>query len=829
MNARILRNMMTALLLCVATIGHAAISDISLLAGTYKAKGTTSRAGILNWTMTITIEPGTNRIVFDNLLPYLNNDDQVMPNEHNIFYGTLSSDRTKILIPYMSKYQDPTEGSVCLTAIVDGYVRIDQGYISISVSDNGDELLLNDNIILCEDDGFPNGEVSYYNDLGAGSIFIKEKTYPEFYYVVGSNNGWDTTTGKPLYSENADGVYQGFMFLDGDFKFVKYGTWDDNYGANEYGILQAQGQNIKVISGFYAVKLNIPAGTCTFTPIGYIDVVGDCLEGYSVWEPEGIGPRMIYNVLEDCWETEVTFSSNGQDFKLRGNGTWSNDDGNWGGTLGIVLNGSDDNLKIPYAGKWHLSFYVSCNTKSYLVAWPVSNDPVEESSGSCVMEDGVITATLTEAGTLQSTIANSNFIMADVISLVVKGPINGDDIRYLRELGGVNFNGQTTFGQMKVCNLLEASIVAGGSQYYSGCHTADNVVGDYMFANTKVEHVFLPVLATSVGHDVFTGCNNLRGMSYPYNLQAAPSDYVMKNISSTLCYIMWLPDIIKINTYALPSGGTLNPNLLIYVDYASLATDIQSVAKNIVANNRITGDMVLSPDYNFFCPSDFTVSGTVSYTRNFTKTTGKGTALGWETIALPFNVTKITHKTKGTLVPFSNWYGASDPNKPFWLYGYSTYGFKAVSGIEANTPYLIAMPNNSSYDADYNLNGEVTFSATGATVVTSNENWVGDNTRMFFPSFRNTLSVYDKYVINYNGSQFQNYTDMVPFSAYFMKAETTRARDFMDIFDLQPTGLDGIPTVGQDDDADIYDLQGRKVVKPVRGVYVRKGRKLIVR
>ena len=59
------------------------------------------------------------------------------------------------------------------------------------------------------------------------------------------------------------------------------------------------------------------------------------------------------------------------------------------------------------------------------------------------------------------------------------------------------------------------------------------------------------------------------------------------------------------------------------------------------------------------------------------------------------------------IAPFNN----SASNKHFWLRRLTDNGLQAATNIEANTPYIISMPNSEEYTSDYNLNGRVTFSA----------------------------------------------------------------------------------------------------------------------
>jgi hypothetical protein len=101
--------------------------------------------------------------------------------------------------------------------------------------------------------------------------------------------------------------------------------------------------------------------------------------------------------------------------------------------------------------------------------------------------------------------------------------------------------------------------------------------------------------------------------------------------------------------------------------------------------------------------------------------------------------------------------------------------------------------------------------------------------RTLRPAYETVQAAYDKYAMNANGSQFVTYRAASPFEAYFTTTEAN-ARGFIDIFDELPTGIESIPTVGTDETPEnVYDLQGRKVVTPQRGIYIRNGKKVIVR
>ena len=165
---------------------------------------------------------------------------------------------------------------------------------------------------------------------------------------------------------------------------------------------------------------------------------------------------------------------------------------------------------------------------------------------------------------------------------------------------------------------------------------------------------------------------------------------------------------------ALPNNAfgnaSIGSNFLLYVKSASYAP---STVKNVVVDGTAQ-KVVLSDDGGqFYCPQAFTARS-ISYTHDYTMETG-GNGKGWESLALPFFVQKISHNTRGEIVPFAL-YSSGSSQKPFWLAKFSGNEFKRTSAIEANEPYIIAMPNNKNYRNDYNLAGEVTFSAENAAV-----------------------------------------------------------------------------------------------------------------
>lgn len=277
-----------------------------------------------------------------------------------------------------------------------------------------------------------------------------------------------------------------------------------------------------------------------------------------------------------------------------------------------------------------------------------------------------------------------------------------------------------------------------------------------------------------------------------------------------------------------------NPNLLLYVTEASMApTDRDNVVINGFAKN-----IRLSEAGNFHCPQAFTAEA-ISYTREFKQQTQIGVSRGWETIALPFTVQTITHEQRGVIAPFGN----TASNTHFWLRRLTSNGLQAVPTIEANTAYLISMPNSEEYVAEYNLPGRVTFSAENATVPMTEIVKDESADYVMTPCFTNAAAKQGIYVLNVGeqrsgypeGSIFEsNYRAVLPFQAYVEHKGSNPAPPYFIVGDLggDTTGIDATLMNSERVNSEAwYTLDGRKLQgKPTqKGVYITNGKKVIIK
>lgn len=200
--------------------------------------------------------------------------------------------------------------------------------------------------------------------------------FDSYIYEAGVNNGWGGIE-QPLYCADGNGTYTGFFYAQdadwsggkGAFKFRgAANNWDNgNYGTGTFDEATLSGTliddggsgNIFPEPGFYRADVNLADMTFQLIAIHSVYVVGSAVN--NDWDN---GVEMTYNLSKHCWECDATFTEAGV-IKFKGNGTWDNIDGNWGGTMDNIINGSNDNIPVSLTGAVHIEFYPTCDTKSY--------------------------------------------------------------------------------------------------------------------------------------------------------------------------------------------------------------------------------------------------------------------------------------------------------------------------------------------------------------------------------------------------------------------------------------------------------------------------------
>lgn len=265
----------------------------------------------------------------------------------------------------------------------------------------------------------------------------------------------------------------------------------------------------------------------------------------------------------------------------------------------------------------------------------------------------------------------------------------------------------------------------------------------------------------------FRDCTSLKGLDLR-NLNVAHVSGVLWGCTNAKYLLINTKDL---RTYSNANDFTdVTSNLLIY---GNSSVPSHWVGMNFI-NGDIASDITLTAGEPFYCPEAFTASN-ITYKRSFTKKSGVNELAGYETIVLPFTPTTIETADGRSLYTWNDYTGATN-EVPFWLYNLSGGQNVSASTMTANEGYLICFPNNTeAYDDKYNVNGEVTFSASNATVAAS-ENMpitVGPQFRLQ-GTYEKLVKSETLYAMHADGAYFENnYSDVLPFEARALPFETT--------------------------------------------------------
>lgn len=161
-------------------------------------------------------------------------------------------------------------------------------------------------------------------------------------------------------------------------------------------------------------------------------------------------------------------------------------------------------------------------------------------------------------------------------SLSFSGDMNGDDIRTLREMAGMDFYGEETTGQLTDIDLTDVNFVEGGSNYIPSRYMLKDVVGYGMFQNlSRLRRVQLPNTVNTIEEQAFQNCRSLTLITVPAGvavlspsdgctsleeIRVSPANRNYKSIDGVLFNaganaILWFP-MGKNGEYSLPASVT---------------------------------------------------------------------------------------------------------------------------------------------------------------------------------------------------------------------------------------------------------------------------------
>ena len=380
----------------------------------------------------------------------------------------------------------------------------------------------------------------------------------------------------------------------------------------------------------------------------------------------------------------------------------------------------------------------------------------------------------------------------------ITGPVNSVDIKYIRD----------NMTSLEKLDLSSANLEGG-------------IIPDSAFVDSPLLSFSSPNNVKTVGSKIFSGCKELASVEWNSETKI-PQDAFDNDV---------------------------NPNLLLFVIGRNDApSNIRNVIVNETASNIYLSD---SENNNFYCPKQFYAENII-YTHEFVHESGDGS--GWETLALPFDCSKIVHDTNGELLPFASYNELKDKGdyKPFWLRELTDIGFQDVKQIEANKPYLICMPNNKDYATRYRLGGTVNFSASNVRVPATDPKSLTKGVKTMTANFLNNSETDSYYLLNTEatddykpGSVFVKTSGRAlrPFEAYVTSQAVAAAR-FISILggDENETSTDLAPYINsansEGDIVRVYNISGILVKQSskedalkglAKGVYIVNGKRMIVK
>ena len=157
--------------------------------------------------------------------------------------------------------------------------------------------------------------------------------------------------------------------------------------------------------------------------------------------------------------------------------------------------------------------------------------------------DVTVTAQEKESGLL-NVITQDN--LGKVVSLKVTGTINSYDILVIRN----------KTPNLHYLDLTDATIVANDYEYYTGCHTVDDIIGNNMFYDLdKLVSIKLPKNATCIEHMALRHCSNLAEVVLPVRLETIESGAFQ--YCDRLTKIDFPPTLKTINSAAFQVCGSL--------------------------------------------------------------------------------------------------------------------------------------------------------------------------------------------------------------------------------------------------------------------------------
>ena len=185
---------------------------------------------------------------------------------------------------------------------------------------------------------------------------IEKLNFAEFIYVPGNHQGWAPDKAPALQSPAFDGVYVGYTYLNGNFKFTKERNWNAEYNFNDFATKDAiffnnDGSNINISEeGFYQIKADVASSNLSAVKTTW-GIIGPAQAGG--WDAD---TDMTWNAEDESWTATLDLAAD--EFKFRANDGWTI---NVGGSFDNLTQ-DGGNMKVAEAGTYEVKLFLTRST-----------------------------------------------------------------------------------------------------------------------------------------------------------------------------------------------------------------------------------------------------------------------------------------------------------------------------------------------------------------------------------------------------------------------------------------------------------------------------------
>ena len=166
---------------------------------------------------------------------------------------------------------------------------------------------------------------------------IEKLNFTEFIYVPGNGQkyntaaegmpewGWTPELAAALQSQNFDGIYTGYVYLDGGFKFTKERNWNAEYNWTDFNevpsfLNNGAGTDTNLYCdepGLYYLTVDVASGKISGSKINNMNLVGD----FNGWNAADDAQQMTWDAANLCYTiTGAGVTANG--WKFTTNNGW---------------------------------------------------------------------------------------------------------------------------------------------------------------------------------------------------------------------------------------------------------------------------------------------------------------------------------------------------------------------------------------------------------------------------------------------------------------------------------------------------------------------------